>query len=86
MADFEYISVEALPELDNPEGADIAPVIKDGKAYRLPVSLINAQTANVTFEVLNINGDVGSGAGQLAPGNHDHEIGDMNVLFENQLI
>ena len=39
----------------------------------------------VTFETLNTNGDVGTGADQLAPGNHDHEIGDMELLFENAL-
>ena len=39
----------------------------------------------VTFEALNANGDVGTGVDQLAPGNHDHEIGDMQLLFENAL-
>jgi hypothetical protein len=40
----------------------------------------------VTFETLAANGDVGSQPGQVAEGNHDHEIGDMVLLFNNQLI
>ena len=40
----------------------------------------------VTFEVLNANGDVGTGADQVAKGDHDHEIGDMTLIFENALI
>jgi len=41
---------------------------------------------NITYEALNANGDVGENAGQLATGNHDHEIGDISLIFENQLI
>lgn len=40
----------------------------------------------VTFENLNANGDVGPGADQVAAGNHDHDIGDIVLWFENQLI
>lgn len=41
---------------------------------------------SATFETLNALGDVGTGEDQLAIGNHDHEIGDMKLLFENNLI
>ncbi len=40
----------------------------------------------VSFEALNAKGDVGSGSDQLAVGDHDHEIGDMIIVFENGLI
>lgn len=40
----------------------------------------------VSFEALNARGDVGPGPTQLAVGDHDHEIGDMVVVFENGLI
>jgi len=40
----------------------------------------------VTYENLDANGDVGMNPGQVAPGDHDHEIGDMVVLFENQIV
>jgi len=40
----------------------------------------------VTYENLSANGDVGDNAGQVAEGNHDHEIGDVSLLFENSLI
>jgi hypothetical protein len=35
----------------------------------------------VTFETLNENGDVGTGANQLAAGNHTHDfiLGDQNL-------
>lgn len=41
---------------------------------------------SVTFENLNGNGDVGTGADQVAAGNHDHNIGNQVLLFENALI
>lgn len=47
---------------------------------------LNDQSFLVTFEALEGNGDVGTGANQVARGNHDHEIGDMTVIFNNQLI
>ena len=40
----------------------------------------------ITFENLLVNGDIGTASNQIAAGDHDHEIGDMNVLFENNLI
>lgn len=40
----------------------------------------------VTYETLAANGDVGSGATQVAQGDHDHEIGDMTLVFENALV
>ena len=40
----------------------------------------------VTFEVLNANGDVGAGPAQVAAGDHDHEIGNVSLVFENALI
>lgn len=42
------------------------------------------QTA--TFEALDFNGAVGAGPKQVARGDHDHEIGNMVLHFENQLI
>lgn len=42
--------------------------------------------AQVTFEVLMANLDVGSGADQLAFGNHDHDLGNLEVLFENRIV
>lgn len=39
----------------------------------------------VTFETLNGNGDIGTGADQVAVGDHDHEIGDMIVLLNNAM-
>jgi hypothetical protein len=46
----------------------------------------NKPISEVTFESLLANGDVGINADQVAPGNHDHEIGDMTVLFNNTII
>jgi hypothetical protein len=46
---------------------------------------VNASTL-VTYEILATNGDVGSEAGQLAKGDHDHEVGDLVLLFDNALI
>lgn len=40
----------------------------------------------VTFENLLANGDIGSGADQVPAGDHDHDIGDIVLWFENQLI
>jgi hypothetical protein len=40
----------------------------------------------VTYEQLAANGDVGTGATQVAQGDHDHEIGDMTLIFENALV
>lgn len=42
--------------------------------------------AQVTFEVLMSNLDVGSGADQLAIGNHDHDVGNLEILFENRIV
>lgn len=48
-------------------------------------------TASVTFETLNTNGDVGTGADQLAVGNHGHttdqvtEVTDKNYVTDAQL-
>ena len=39
-----------------------------------------------TYETLAANGDVGTGATQVAQGDHDHEIGDVTLIFENALI
>ncbi len=41
---------------------------------------------NVTYETLQANGDVGTGADQLAVGNHDHDVGDLLSFFQNKLI
>lgn len=40
----------------------------------------------VTYEILSANGDIGPGSGQLAEGDHDHEVGDLVLLFDNALI
>ena len=40
----------------------------------------------VTFEALQANGDIGAGPDQVSPGHHDHEIGDVSLIFENALI
>lgn len=40
----------------------------------------------VSYEILSANGDVGLEAGQLAAGDHDHEVGDLVLLFDNALI
>jgi len=40
----------------------------------------------VTFEALQANGDIGAGQDQVSPGDHDHEIGDVSLTFENALI
>ena len=47
---------------------------------------MNEHTSVVTFEALLANGDIGYAADQVSPGDHDHEIGDMEILFENNLI
>jgi hypothetical protein len=40
----------------------------------------------VTYENLNANGDVGTGAEQVARGDHDHDIGNQVLNFENALV
>lgn len=40
----------------------------------------------VTYEKLNANGDVGTGAEQVARGAHDHDIGNQVLNFENALV
>jgi hypothetical protein len=40
----------------------------------------------VTYENLAANGDVGSGADQVAQGDHDHDIGNQVLNFENALV
>jgi hypothetical protein len=40
----------------------------------------------VTAQTLIDNGSVGAGAGQVAAGDHDHEIGDITLIFNNALI
>lgn len=40
----------------------------------------------VSFEALYAKGDVGPGSDQLAIGDHDHEIGDMVIVFNNALV
>jgi hypothetical protein len=40
----------------------------------------------VTFETLFAKDDVGPGSDQLAQGNHDHDVGDLTVLFDNKII
>lgn len=47
---------------------------------------INIGADQVTYENLAANGDVGTGAGQVAIGDHDHEIGNQVLIFENALI
>ena len=42
--------------------------------------------ADITFEALDRNGDVGAGADQLAAGNHDHDLGDLVLLFNNRIV
>lgn len=42
--------------------------------------------SDITFEALMAKGDVGTGSDQLAIGNHDHEPGDLVVLFNNKII
>lgn len=39
-----------------------------------------------TFEELQAIGDIGTGADQVAPGDHDHDIGDVSLIFENSLV
>lgn len=46
----------------------------------------NKPISEVTFEQLLANGDIGSDADQVAPGNHDHDIGNVTSIFENNLI
>jgi hypothetical protein len=46
----------------------------------------NKPVSEVTFESLQTNGDVGSGADQVAQGNHDHDVGDLSLWFQNKLI
>ena len=46
----------------------------------------NKPASQVTFEALQESGDVGPGAEQVAPGNHDHDIGNVTSIFENNLI
>lgn len=46
----------------------------------------NIGADQVTYENLAANGDVGTGATQVAQGDHDHEIGDMTLIFDNALI
>ena len=46
---------------------------------------VDLLSEGVTFETLFANGDVGSGSDQLAPGNHDHDVGDLSVLFDNKI-
>ena len=41
---------------------------------------------SVTFENLDANGAVGTESDQVSRGNHDHDIGNMALFFENQLI
>ena len=41
---------------------------------------------SVTFENLDANGAVGPEANQVSRGDHDHDIGNMALFFENQLI
>ena len=40
----------------------------------------------ITFEALLANNDVGSGSDQVAAGDHDHDVGDLLVLFENRIV
>ena len=42
--------------------------------------------SDITFEVLSANNDVGQGANQVAIGNHDHDVGNLQVLFENRIV
>jgi hypothetical protein len=46
----------------------------------------NLGADQVTYENLDANGDVGSDADQVAPGDHDHDIGNMVLIFENGLV
>lgn len=39
----------------------------------------------VSFDNLNANGSIGQASNQVAFGDHDHEIGDIDVFFENAL-
>lgn len=41
---------------------------------------------DVSFETLLAKGDVGQLADQLAIGNHDHDVGNLILLFENKII
>jgi hypothetical protein len=41
---------------------------------------------SVTFENLDANGAVGTGTDQVARGDHDHDVGNMALFFENKLI
>lgn len=43
-------------------------------------------TQDVTYETLAANNVVGMGANQLAPGDHDHGVGDLVEVFNNQLV
>ena len=60
-------------------------IIPDGAAGYF---LHSGQVQKVFFGADRIaaNGDVGTGADQVAQGNHDHEIGDMTLIFENALV
>ena len=50
------------------------------------IILLDLDLGQVNFEALEAIGDVGSGSDQLARGNHDHEIGNMALFFENKLL
>ena len=41
---------------------------------------------DVSFETLFAKDDAGPGAEQLAIGNHDHNVGNLQLLFENKII
>jgi len=41
---------------------------------------------DITMEKLEENGDVGPGHNQLAYGDHDHDLGNLVVLFENRIV
>jgi hypothetical protein len=40
----------------------------------------------VVAQTLFDNNSVGSGSGQVAAGDHDHEIGDMVLIFNNSIV
>ena len=73
---YEYNSVKTRWEIL----PDVLEVGVDVQAY----NAANALTTDITYETLDTNGDVGTGAGQLAIGNHVHtgvyEPADATIL------
>lgn len=71
--------------VDTTSRADQRAVVFDqGSNQYIHVEMISLE--DITFETLLNNGNVGYGANQLAPGNHDHDVGNLALLFENRIL